>query len=135
MKLGFSERDQLRAPICPYCPGDVVATLESRGSFLRWECPTPGCDARVGIHRDSPKFTPLGTMARAARREARQRAHDAFDPLWRGPNPRFRCRSAAYAWLAAFLGIPDQRCHIGEFDEAQCERVLAAVHDLNEVPR
>lgn len=126
-------RDGMLIPICPYCrvEGVLVRTVYGR----RWECPMTGCDARVGVHRDSPRAAPLGTLARGPLRALRMQAHDAFDPLWRDQPPRFRSRKAAYSWLAAFLGVPFKRCHIGEFDEAVCRRVLEAIADLRDVPR
>jgi hypothetical protein len=33
-------------------------------------------------------------------------------------------RGEAYAWLAEKLGIPVQRCHIGEFDATRCREVV-----------
>lgn len=130
-------RDGVLTPVCPYCGVEGVLrhlpNSNGRGMFRRWECPMPGCDARVGVHRDSKRGAPLGTMARATRREARTFAHADFDPLWKGGH--FPSRNAAYAWLAEALGIPVERCHIAEFDEAQCFAVRLAVHRFMEVPR
>lgn len=127
-------RDGLLVPVCPYCR--VEAVLQYRAHGRRWECPVPGCDARVGVHRDSPRGAPLGTLARGPLRARRQEVHEQFDPLWRDtPERRFPSRHAAYAWLAKFLEIQPARCHIGEFDEATCARALALIHDLKEVPR
>ncbi len=70
-------------PTCPYC--HVLARLTVGPYGKRWDCPEPGCDARVGVHRDSPRCLPLGTMARAPLRVLRMRVHSAFDPLWRTP--------------------------------------------------
>lgn len=126
-------RDGLLVPVCPYCR--VEAKLHHRAHGRRWECPVAGCDARVGVHRDSPRGAPLGTLARAPLRLLRRQVHEAFDPLWRNQPPRFTSRRDAYAWLARFLGVLPARCHIGEFDEAQCRAALAAISDLMEVPR
>lgn len=126
-------RDGTLIPICPYCR--VEAKLHDRPHGRRWECQMSGCDARVGVHRDSPHGAPLGTLARGALRLLRREVHEAFDPLWRDDPPRFPNRNASYGWLAGRLGVPFKRCHIGEFDEATCARVLAAISDLMEVPR
>lgn len=120
-------------PVCPYCLVESVLHYTVYGR--RWECPQRGCDARVGVHKHSPRAAPLGTLARAPLRELRRQVHEQFDPLWRGAHPRFASRSAAYAWLAKFMGIPEQRCHVGEFDERQCWRALGAIFDLQEVSR
>lgn len=120
-------------PVCPYC--HVEAVLQYRVHGRRWECPVSGCDARVGVHKDSPRGAPLGTLARGPLRLLRRDVHEAFDPLWRDKPPRFPYRNAAYAWLAHYLDISVNRCHIGEFDEAMCAKALEAVSHLKEVPR
>lgn len=62
-----------------------------------------------------------------ARREARIAAHTAFDPLWQ--SGAFR-RKAAYQLLAARLNISAADCHIGMFDEKQCQKVVEYVPEL-----
>lgn len=120
-------------PWCPYCA--VPAELQYRTHGRRWECPTAGCDARVGVHKHSPRGAPLGTLARGPLRQLRKQVHEAFDPIWRNKPALMQNRSAAYAWLAEYLGVTPSRCHIGEFDEAQCRKALAAISALKEVPR
>lgn len=85
-----------------------------------WAC-LP-CDARVGTHSDN--VSPLGTLADAPLRRARRRAHDAFDPLWKGKAlPRWE----AYAWLSEAMGLAAELAHIALFDMAQCRRVVELV--------
>lgn len=100
-----------------------------------WVC-TP-CDAYVGCHQKgavtqdtqgrrlvSDGTVPLGRLANAELRRAKQRAHTYFDPLWNDSfGGRRMPRAAAYAWLANQLSLPVHRCHIGMFDVAMCERV------------
>lgn len=83
------------------------------------------CDAWVGCHRDG---RPLGTLADAATREARQRAHAAFDPLW-GSSSEPGARSRAYRWLAGKLRIRVEECHIGHFDVLTCDAVAALARE------
>src|SRR5690606_32085616 len=78
------------------------------------------CDAYVGCHPGTTR--PLGTPANASLRRARRAAHDAFDATWRGGK---MSRTMAYRWLCGELGIAAEDCHIGLFDEAMCERVVA----------
>ena len=114
--------------LCPYCGkpaklvtgADVYPHIERLASRMFWRC--RGCDAHVGCHEGTS--TPFGRLANAELRRARQRAHEAFDPLWKG---REMSRRAAYAWLAAALKIDETNCHIGMFDVADCERVVSAV--------
>ena len=112
--------------VCPACgrTAKLVGALEvyphrpDLAGKRIYVCPS-GC-SRVGCHGDTTR--PLGTLATATMREARRRAHAAFDPIWR---TRGLTRAAAYVRLAEYLGIPVADCHIGRFDEAQCARVLA----------
>lgn len=91
-----------------------------------WICRTTGCDARCGCHPNSKR--PLGGMATKATRDARMRAHAAFDRLWKGgPGKRFETRSEAYRWLAAAMGLAEVVTHIGMFDAVQCDEVVRLV--------
>lgn len=112
---------------CHYCSGKVSIVNNDKiygSSYGEWPWAflCDGCGAYVGLH----PFTsiPLGTLADAPTREARKRAKDAFNPLWR---TRLMTRREAYAWLAKMLGINVDECHIGWFDEATCKRVVEVV--------
>lgn len=76
----------------------------------------------MGCHRGS--WRTLGRPADKRTRAARREAHEALDQLWR--NGR-RERSSVYRQLAAFMGIPVSKCHIGRFSVDQCEQVFAFV--------
>lgn len=118
---------------CPYCQSAAAlvtgATVYPHRPDLAekhiYTC-TP-CKAWVGCHPGTT--TPLGRLANASLRAAKQRAHAAFDPLWRdrtrGERKKgARSRSKMYGWLADQLGIAHEDCHIGMFDEAMCARVV-----------
>lgn len=113
------------APICPYCNKfSVPATGEEvyphrADLFHKLFFVCRPCGARVGRHKDGKA---LGTLANEATREARMRAHQAFDPLWKDGN---LSRSAAYAWLAKALGVSPKDCHIGQMDVATADKVSA----------
>lgn len=80
--------------------------------------------AWVGCHRGTTK--PLGRLANAELRQAKQDAHAAFDVLWRATIPAGTySRDSAYQWLADQLGIPRADCHIGLFDIDRCRLVVA----------
>jgi len=85
-----------------------------------WRCET--CDAHVGCHPGGNE--PLGVLANSELRKARSIAHSVFDPLWRNGKMK---RRDAYYWLSRQLGIRWRDCHIGMFDQAQCERVVEIV--------
>lgn len=111
--------------LCPYCDKNAVKTTgravyphrtELRDKLF-YRCAP--CDAHVGCHPGTAN--PLGNLANSELRQARQAAHSAFDPYWRGGS---MSRSAAYSWLAKQLGLPKDQCHIGMFDVATCNRVV-----------
>lgn len=108
---------------CNYC--DRPATIETGREVyphrrdlwhLKFMVCRP-CDARVGMRGKQP----LGQLAKRDLRRARIDAHRWFDAVW---NQTEVTRGQAYAWLAKQLGISRKQCHIGEFDEEQCRRVV-----------
>lgn len=119
---------------CPYCHQPAVlvtgeAIYPHRPDLhhkMFWQCKP--CSAFVGCHEagvgqgDGTK--PLGRLANAELRQWKQRAHAAFDPMWKA---RRMNRRDAYAWLSQQMGIKAQDCHIGMFDVAQCRAVVEAV--------
>jgi len=117
--------EKIDAPICPHCGGtakQVDSIRVYRKSYgMIWICENyPECDSYVGCHGETGE--PLGTLANAELRELRKRAHSVFDKLWKsGPY----ARGDAYAELAEKLGISKAECHIGMFDEAMCNKVIA----------
>lgn len=125
--------DKLPLPTeCRYCGAEckVANNSEIYGKpfgawpwLVRCTC----CDAYVGLHPYTA--IPLGTMARAQLRNARKSTKALFNPLWRGGG---MTRTEAYTWLAGELGIPVNQCHIGWFDEAECNAAMAAINKRKE---
>lgn len=119
---------------CPYCNQEAALVSGNKVyphrldliSKMFWECKP--CDARVGCHPHTIK--PLGRLANAELREAKMKAHAAFDPLWKLGT---KSRSQAYAWLAEQLNIAPQNCHIGMFDVAQCVQTVAACKTMSTI--
>lgn len=122
----------MRVVIYPYCNDPATMVKGDRIYLGRpdlahlnfWLCAP--CSAWVGCHRANPGHgrdgtEPLGRLANADLRAAKQRAHAAFDPYWKNGG---LARADAYAWLAASLGIPKDACHIGLFDLEMCRRVV-----------
>lgn len=124
-------------PACPYCSqrarlvtGRVIYPRRpDLGHKKFWHCAP--CGAYVGCHDagvgQGNGTKPLGRLANAELRAAKQRAHRAFDMLWLDKPNKRRARLAAYAWLAEAMGLPVEQCHIGEMDVAQCDRVVSLV--------
>jgi hypothetical protein len=110
--------------VCTFCNGEVdfvdnsVIYGKSYGKqpmVYRCNC----CGAYVGAHPGT--IIPLGTLADGKLREARKRAHSAFDHIWRDKG---KSRGAAYRWLSEKLGVQRHACHIAWFDAATCARVV-----------
>ena len=114
---------------CQYCKMDslIIVTGDDvfRNPFNRadnkyYVCLQ--CNARVGTHRVSG--APLGSVANKKLANQRRLVHEAFDTIWRHTNVK---RTAAYQWLADSMGLDKEHCHIGMFDEAQCEEALGYI--------
>ena len=112
---------------CPYCNRDAQ---QATGADIYPHRPDLAhkkfyrcspCGAYVGCHKDG---RPLGRLANADLRRAKQLTHAKFDPLWKSGQ---MSRSAAYRWLADQLGIPGDECHIGMFDIDRCRAAYKAV--------
>jgi hypothetical protein len=119
---------------CPYCDkpskmakGDeVYPDRKDLSDLWFWLCKP--CEAWVGCHKQRGRKA-LGRLANKELREAKRRAHLAFDPLWEKKIKKTRCsksvaRKAGYKWLAGALQIDVKKCHIGEFNIKQCEAVV-----------
>lgn len=121
-------------PICPYCQKpsekctgkEVYPHMRDLWKKVMFRC-VP-CKAWVGCHPGSE--VPLGRLADAQLRKAKGAAHKAFDDLWHRKMERDgvsqgTARAAAYIWLGEQMGIKPEACHIGMFDGAQCDQVVA----------
>lgn len=118
--------------LCSYCgkPAALVSGKEiypHRDDLIHkkfWRCLS--CKAHVGCHPPTAHTQgrsdiPLGRLANAELRAAKQAAHEAFDRVWKD---RLTSRKSAYGLLAARLGIRNSACHIGMFDVAMCRRTV-----------
>lgn len=115
---------------CPYCGvrAELVHSSEiyRTGDYGMVYLCRP-CDAYVGVHAGTEN--PMGTLANAELRKWRKAAHAAFDPSWMTMsrearrNPAYT-RKGRYARLAELMGIPVDECHIGMFNEIQCDEVI-----------
>lgn len=82
------------------------------------------CDAYVGCHPETKNA--LGRVANFELRRAKNRAHAAFDPIWKSGRMK---RGQAYLWLSESLGIHKSECHIGMFDVDMCKKVAEVCRD------
>lgn len=115
---------------CPYCykSTELVDSkiFYGRSYGMVWAC-IP-CNAWVGTHENSGQHKALGRLANAELREWKKRAHNSFDPLWKekvsAGADRQTERNKAYGWLAKWMNINRNYCHIGMFDVEQCKTVV-----------
>lgn len=120
-------------PVCEYCGGTAKCVdselIYGKSYGPSWVCVNyPQCDAYVGCHPGTKR--PLGRLANYQLRDAKKRAHAAFDQLWRSGKLN---RSYAYQLLAEALGIPAKECHIGMMDVELCLRVIEVSEHLKAV--
>lgn len=124
----------MKAPICPYC-GRLAKLVTGKIIYPQrpdlhhkylWRCDP--CDAHIGCHSFNGDHTPLGRLANAKLRRAKQDAHAAFDPMWKKGR---MSRGAAYEWLAERMGLPEKECHIGMLDVEQCRKVVQIMKEKN----
>lgn len=124
------ERAQMALRVsCPYCGQDTQCVtgkeiyphrkdLYSLNFYL-----CKPCNAYCGCHKGT--LNPLGSPANVELREARMKAHRAFDELWK--DKHMPSRTQAYKWLSEKTGVPPAKCHIAMFDTVSCENVVSAV--------
>ena len=101
------------------------------------QCPECGQLARrsatrYGIRHDccglsSWDYKPLQTQSTL---NARNKAHSAFDPLWK--NKTFPTRNKAYQWLSEATGIPLKECHMSLMTKEQAELVSKVCAEFKE---
>lgn len=119
--------------LCPYCNSPVKITdskkvYSGKSYGMIYLCSSyPICDAYVGVHKDTNE--PLGRLANKELRKWKQKAHYAFDPLWK--EQKANTRPGAYRWLAKQLGISFEDCHIGMFDIKQCKDVISICQSMS----
>lgn len=118
---------------CPECSAPMVLRrtlrfrLASGAPRLFWGCSAwPTCEATHGAHADG---TPFGVPGDQATKEARIRAHDEFDRLWKGPTA-VMSRPAAYRELQRVMDMTKDEAHIGRFSVEECEDLIAILEDL-----
>ena len=132
-------------PTCQYCgkPAQLVrgdAIYKNRDDLhdmMFWRCAP--CDAYVGCHRKgctviinnrkviSDGTVPLGILANSELRRWKSLAHSAFDWVWSSGR---LSRHESYTWLSSVLGVKKDKCHIGMFDVAMCQRVVKIMEKI-----
>ena len=108
--------------VCNLCNGRVQrvsnAVIYGRayGSKLAYRCNR--CLAYVGTHHNGDA---LGLLSNQSMRYKKRECHRLFDPIWKKGR---LTRSGCYIRLAMRLGIEDELCHFGYFNDAELDMVL-----------
>lgn len=110
--------------LCPYCgshahkkSSEIIYGRDFGMAFICDNFPT--CNSYVGCHLDG---RPMGTLANAELRKARNDAHKIFDPIWK--SKVIKKRWHAYGWLADKMNLTRDNTHIGMFNLNQCIQVI-----------
>lgn len=132
---------------CPYCHGQAQQvtgrTLYPHRPDLaekRFFLCNP-CNAYCGTHPDG---RPLGRLADAPLRRARNYVHNLLDPLYEKASEAYDgedtgkirgvARSRAYRWLAEQMGIRVADCHVAMFNVEQCREAYRILRDQRPTP-
>ena len=104
------------------CPKHNVKLIAKKTRYgIRFSCPVSDCTV---VCWNGGTSTPADYETRQARRAA----HAAFDPLWQGNG---MSKGDAYKQLSEFMGLPKKETHIGHFNIAQCNRIIAFCEKLS----
>lgn len=113
---------------CGDCGADMVKRNSKYGIFFGCS-KYPACKGTHSAHQKSG--APQGKPTNAEGRAARRKAHEVFDGYWPGTNMN---RQQAYLWLALQMVMTGHECHIGNFDEQECARVIEIVEEAKNNP-
>ncbi len=99
------------------CPAHNRIMISNNTQYgLRFACPVDDCTYVAWIGLNGAKSKP----ANLETRNARIKAHNAFDSLWK--SGRYK-RRLMYSALATFLGKKAKKVHIRLFDIETCNKV------------
>lgn len=102
---------------CPECSSPMVLRVSVNGPFY-------GCrrfPACRGTHNATNTGAPMGIPANRVTKDARIRAHAAFDQLWMAGG---MTRNDAYRWLQFTMGLSAEEGHIAKMSLSTCERLI-----------
>jgi ssDNA-binding Zn-finger/Zn-ribbon topoisomerase 1 len=115
---------------CPDCGAPMVLRSTNKYKYKDgsprkfYGCSTfPKCRGTHGAHPDGSL---LGTPGDSKTKISRMAAHESFDRLWKNNHME---RGYAYEWLAIQMRISVEHCHIGNFNEEQCQQVTNLCDD------
>ena len=107
-------------PVCPNC--DILMVKRPSkfpGRPFFYGCKNyPNCTYRIGVH---PNGEVLGTPCDDETAQARIRAHDIFDKIWKEWD---YTRQEAYSLLQTIMAMTVNEAHIAKFNKEQCEILI-----------
>lgn len=116
--------------ICPSCGAKMELKFTLKFRYKNndprkfWGCSRfPKCKATHGAHPDG---RPLGNPADQPTKEARMRAHAAFDRLWKDGG---MSRTQAYVVMQELMGMTPAEAHIGKLTLEECETLIAKLEE------
>lgn len=128
------KKNQKQPPVyCPYCHGRAVLRPASyvygdraKDDETLCVCKNyPECDSYVRVHAGTNK--PMGTLANRELRNARHRAHQLFDQIWK---TGIMSRSQAYQWMRYKFGLSAAQGHIAKFSDYYCEQLIQMCEEM-----
>ena len=102
----------------PECSGQLRLRRAKFGLWYRCENSRFDCPGGIGAHQDG---VPLGVPIQQADKHWRNKAHSAFDQLWKEGD---YSRGAAYRWMQDAMGLRQEDAHIARFGVEQCRQLL-----------
>jgi len=118
----------------------------AKGEVKGWKCAEPGCEGILelrwshklgrwfygctrwpdcnGILPANEDGSPRGRPRTRELQGWRNRAHNAFDPIWQ---EGYCKRPTAYAWLQEVMEMSSDEAHMFEMNIEQCQRVIERV--------
>jgi hypothetical protein len=113
------------------CPNHnwMLVPLEYEKFGLSYVCGYPDCTVLVwkSTLTNAKRIVPGDHETR----QARNKLHRLFDPLWE--EKVFKSRHRAYRWLADSLGLDVADCHIGYFSKELCDKAIQIVAIKREI--
>jgi hypothetical protein len=109
----------------PGCDGRLRLRPSRYGVFYgccNWKLTS--CPGGHSAHQNTGH--PMGKPIPSKDKGARKAAHAVFDQLWKSKR---MSRGAAYHWMQKALGMTAKQAHIGNFDKADCKRLVLAFRD------
>jgi hypothetical protein len=121
MELTKEQEAIVQGKVCPYCKSKteyIDSSFVYKKSYGMIYICKP-CNAYCGVHKGTSNA--LGRVANKELREWKQKAHNAFDEIWKS---QLKKRSTAYNMMSVYLKIPRKYCHIGMFSISTCQKVV-----------